>query len=290
MAKAAKEASARVDMEPKQLEQSVLEHLFYTCAKDFSNATFHDVFNAIALATRDRIVHRWLATERTYEETDAKRVYYLSAEFLLGRALSSNLINLGLYELAQKTLSKYDLDLTRILEEELDPGLGNGGLGRLAACFMDSLATLALPAYGYGIRYEFGIFDQHIHEGWQVEQGDDWLRRGNPWEIPRLENRVPVNFYGRVVHTVDEHGNHVSRWVDTEQVVGIPYDMPVIGYGNNTVNTLRLWSAKATRSFNFQVFNDGDYRRAVEDKTASETISKFRPAARAASWRSVILV
>lgn len=261
-------------MEPGVLQQSVTDHLLYTCAKDMKHATLHDVFQAIALATRDRLVERWLATDHTYEEEEVKRCYYLSAEFLLGRALSQNLINLGLYEHARETLAEYDIDLTNVLEEELDPGLGNGGLGRLAACFMDSLATLELPAYGYGIRYEFGIFDQHINDGWQVERGDDWLRRGNPWEIPRLEYRVPVQFYGRVQERYDDEGRLVTQWIDTQEVLGIPYDMPILGYGNHTVNTLRLWSAKASKSFNFSIFNDGDYRRAVEDKTQTETISK----------------
>ncbi len=261
-------------MDPNVLQQSVLDHLLYTCAKDLKHATFHDVFQAMALATRDRLVERWLATENTYEKAEVKRCYYLSAEFLLGRALSQNLINLGLYEHARETLAEYDIDLSRVLEEELDPGLGNGGLGRLAACFMDSLATLELPAYGYGIRYEYGIFDQKISDGWQVERGDDWLRRGNPWEIPRIEYRVPVQFYGRVQERYDEEGNLVTQWVDTQEVLGVPYDLPILGYGNHTVNTLRLWSAKASKSFNFSVFNDGDYRRAVEDKTQTETISK----------------
>lgn len=261
-------------MKLADLQRSVFDHLFYTCAKDLKHATTHDVFRAIALATRDRIVERWLATERAYERSGARRVCYLSAEFLLGRALSQNLINLGLYDVAEETLAKYDIDLTRVLEEELDPGLGNGGLGRLAACFMDSLATLELPAIGYGIRYEFGIFDQKVESGWQIEQGDDWLRRGNPWEIAHLELHVPVQFYGRVRQIQDSSGNLRSQWVETEEVIGVPHDMPILGYDNNTVNTLRLWSAKASKSFNFKVFNDGDYRRAVEKKTQTETISK----------------
>lgn len=267
-------ASQRTSLDPQDIEKSVLDHLFYTCCKDLSTATPLDIFRAIAHATRDRMVHRWLATRKTYVEQGAKRVYYLSAEFLIGRLLAHNLINLGLYDLARTKLAEYDIDLARLLEEELDPGLGNGGLGRLAACFMDSLASLELPAMGYGIRYEFGIFDQLIADGWQVERGDDWLRRGNPWEFARHEFTVPVQFYGHVETRTDEAGHRKSVWVDTQTVMGVPYDMPVLGFKNNTVNTLRLWSARASREFNFQVFNDGDYRRAVEEKALTESISK----------------
>lgn len=266
--------SSRVGMTPEDLEQSVLEHLFYTCGKDLRSATPLDVYRAISHATRDRLVHRWLQSKRTYFHHEAKRVCYLSAEFLIGRALAQNLLNLGIYHLAETSLDHRGLTLKDILEEELDPGLGNGGLGRLAACFMESLATLQYPAYGYGIRYEFGIFDQEIANGWQVERGDDWLRRGNPWEIPRHELSVGVNFYGRVEARVHADGTKSMHWVDTQTVIGVPYDTPILGYQNNTVNTLRLWSAKASKEFNFSVFNDGDYRRAVEEKALSESISK----------------
>jgi len=266
--------SSRVGMTPEDLEQSVLEHLFYTCGKDLRSATPLDVFRAIAHATRDRLVQRWLQTKRTYFHHDIKRVCYLSAEFLIGRALAQNLHSLGIFHLASESLKHHGLDLNAIFEEELDPGLGNGGLGRLAACFMDSLATLQYPGYGYGIRYEFGIFDQLISNGWQIERGDDWLRRGNPWEIARHELSVLVNFYGRVETRVNPDGSKTMHWVDTQTVVGVPYDTPVLGYQNNTVNTLRLWSARASKEFNFSVFNDGDYRRAVEEKALSESISK----------------
>lgn len=266
--------SQRTSLDPTHIEQSVLDHLYYTACKDLSTATPLDIFRAIAFATRDRMVHRWLVTRKTYIEKSPKRVYYLSAEYLIGRLLAHNLINLGLYDLAAEKLAKYEIDLGRVLEEELDPGLGNGGLGRLAACFMDSLATLELPAIGYGIRYEFGIFDQLIADGWQVERGDDWLRRGNPWEIARHEYTVPVQFFGRVETRTNPNGTKTQHWVDTQNVLGVPYDTPILGFRNNTVNTLRLWSARASREFNFQVFNDGDYRRAVEEKAVSESISK----------------
>jgi len=265
----------RTGMDPTTIERAVLDHLHYTCLKDAVTATKRDVFIAVVHATRDRLVHRWLETLRTYGHGgDIKRVYYLSAEFLLGRSLGLNLANLGIYDTIKSLLAKYDIDLDTLLEQEPDPGLGNGGLGRLAACFLDSMATLALPGYGYGIRYEFGIFDQSIRDGWQVERGDAWLRYGNPWEIARPEFTATVNFYGRVEQARDEFGNLRVRWVDTLKVLGLPYDTPIAGYGNNTVNTLRLWEARATQSFDFQVFNDGDYRRAVQNKADSETISK----------------
>lgn len=264
----------RTGMHPDTLRRAVVDHLFYTCVKDDKSATMRDVFEALSHAVRDRLVQRWQRTARTYYKEGVKRAYYLSAEFLLGRMLGNNLINLGLYELAETLLAEYGLDLTRLLEQELDPGLGNGGLGRLAACFLDSLATQGYPGSGYGIRYEFGIFHQEIRDGWQVERGDAWLRFGTPWELPRYEYSVPVNFNGRVEETIGEDGQLQVRWIDTTKVLGVPYDTPVAGFGNNTVNTLRLWAARATKEFDFQVFNDGDYRRAVESKAETESISK----------------
>ena len=264
----------RTGMHPDTLRRAVLDHLFYTCVKDLQSATMRDVFEALAHAVRDRLVQRWQRTARTYYEQGTKRAYYLSAEFLLGRMLGNNLINLGLYELAQTMLAEYKIDLTELLEQEIDPGLGNGGLGRLAACFLDSLATQAYPGSGYGIRYEFGIFHQEIRGGWQIEHGDAWLRYGTPWEVPRYEYSVPVSFHGRVEETLGEDGQLQVRWVDTTKVLGVPYDMPIAGFGNDTVNSLRLWAARATKEFDFQVFNDGDYRRAVESKAETESISK----------------
>ncbi len=264
----------RTGMHPVTLERAVLDHLYYTCCKDENTATALDIFRAMGHAVRDRLTHRWIKTQQTYYEQDAKRVYYLSAEFLLGRAAGHNLINLGQYEVARKLLLAYDIDLGRLLEQEADPGLGNGGLGRLAACFLDSMATLGLPGYGYGIRYEFGIFEQQIRDGWQVEQPDAWVRHGNVWEVPQHENAVTVNFYGKEVQETDAEGRLRTRWVDTQQVLAVPYDMPIAGYNNDTVNSLRLWSAQATNEFNLDVFNDGDYRRAVEEKSLSESISK----------------
>ncbi|MDX9723605.1 MAG: glycogen/starch/alpha-glucan phosphorylase [Myxococcota bacterium] len=264
----------RTGMDPVTLERAIYDHLFYTCAKDEHSATAHDLLTAVSHAVRDRLVHRWIRTQSSYYAHDVKRTHYLSAEYLLGRALANNLINLGMYENTRKVLARHNVDLADLLELEPDPGLGNGGLGRLAACFLDSMATLGLPAIGYGIRYEFGIFEQLIQDGWQIERRDPWLQIGSPWELPRLEYTIAVNFYGRVEQHVDERGRLCHDWVDTQQVLGIPYDLPIAGYGNNTVNTLRLWSARATRQFNLAVFNAGDFRRAVEEKTISEAISK----------------
>jgi glycogen phosphorylase len=264
----------RTGMHPVTLEKAVLDHLYYTCSKDQQSATRLDIFRAVAHATRDRLVQRWIKTQRTYYEKDVKRIYYLSAEFLIGRSLGMNLINLGQFEVARRLLDKYGIDLNRLLEEELDPGLGNGGLGRLAACFLDSMATLGLPGYGYGIRYEFGIFEQGIRDGWQEERPDAWVRYGNPWELARHEYTAEVNFYGRVVQERARDGRLRTKWVDTRKVLGVPYDMPVAGCGNDTVNNLRLWAARATHEFDLTVFNDGDYRRAVEEKALSESISK----------------
>jgi glycogen phosphorylase len=264
----------RTGMSPATLRRAVVDHLRFTQAKTLASATPTDAWLALAHAVRDRLVHRWMSTARRYHDRDVKRVNYLSAEYLLGRQLEANLLTLGVRELAEEGLASYSLDLQRVLDQELDPGLGNGGLGRLAACFMDSLATLELPAMGYGIRYEFGIFRQDIVDGWQVEQPDEWLRRGNPWEIPRPEYTMTVPFGGHVEQGVDPDGRFRARWIEAFRIHGVPYDMPVAGYGNNTVHTLRLWSARASEQFDLAVFNDGDYRRAVERKALDEAISK----------------
>ncbi|MFO0565409.1 MAG: glycogen/starch/alpha-glucan phosphorylase [Polyangiaceae bacterium] len=263
----------RTGMSEKTLRRAVVDHLTYTQSKELTQATLLDVNFALAHTVRDRLVQRWMATQRAYQERDPKRVYYLSAEFLLGRFLANNLVNLGLYDFARRGLSEYGIELEAVLDEEPDPGLGNGGLGRLAACFLDSMATLELPGYGYGIRYEFGIFRQEIVDGNQVERPDDWLKFGHPWEFARPEYAVDVQFGGRVEGYWDDRGYH-PRWVDGTRVVGVPFDYPIAGYGNDTVNTLRLWAARASQEFDLQVFNDGDYRRAVEEKALSESISK----------------
>ncbi|MBK7580400.1 MAG: glycogen/starch/alpha-glucan phosphorylase [Myxococcales bacterium] len=263
----------RTGMSETTLKRAVVDHLTYTQSKDLRAATLLDVNFALAHTVRDRLVQRWMKTQRTYQEQDPKRVYYLSAEFLLGRFLRNSLINLGLYELAQRGLGEYGIDLGAVLDQEPDPGLGNGGLGRLAACFLDSMATLELPGYGYGIRYEFGIFRQEIADGIQIEHPDDWLKFGNPWEFARPEYAVEVQFGGHVETSEDDHG-HLARWVDDNRVLGMPFDYPIAGHANDTVNTLRLWAARASQELDLEVFNDGDYRRAVEEKAISESISK----------------
>ena len=256
------------------LKRALADNLYYTQGKAEYFATPHDYYMALAYTVRDRLLHRRIKTARTYLEKDAKTVYYLSAEFLIGRLLSNNLINIGLYERVRQALQESGLDLDELMEQEDEPGLGNGGLGRLAACFLDSLATLEIPALGYGIRYEYGIFNQSLRDGWQAEQPDRWLRLGNPWEVPRPDYMVEVKFGGRTEAYNDEQGSYQVRWIPDRTVVGTPYDTPVPGYNNNTVNKLRLWSARASEEFNFQVFDAGDYTRAVVDKTFSETISK----------------
>ncbi len=256
------------------LKRALADNLYYIQGKDENFATLYDYYMALAYTVRDRLVHRRIKTAQTYFEKDVKVVYYLSAEFLIGRLLLNNLINLGLYDQIQQALKESGLNLDDLIEREEEPGLGNGGLGRLAACFLDSMATLEIPAVGYGIRYEFGIFDQLICDGWQVEHPDNWLRFGNPWEIPRPDYMVEVKFGGHTELYTDSEGKPRSRWSPRITVIGTPYDTPVPGYGNNTVNTLRLWSARAGEDFDFHVFNAGDYTQAVASKTFSENISK----------------
>ena len=264
----------RTGMTVEALKRALADNLYYIQGKDEYFATPHDYYMALAHTVRDRLLHRRIKTAQSYFEKDVKVVYYLSAEFLIGRLLSNNLINLGLYEQINLALKESGLDLDTLLEREEEPGLGNGGLGRLAACFLDSLATLEIPAVGYGIRYEFGIFDQLIQEGWQIEQRDEWLRFGNPWEVARPDYMVEVKLGGHTESYIDEQGNYQVRWIPDQTVLGIPYDTPVSGYNTDTVNTLRLWSARANQDFNFEVFNTGDYTRAVADKIFSENISK----------------
>ncbi len=258
----------------ESLKESFIHHMEYSLAKDEYSATKHDRYKCLALLARDRLAERWIETQQAYYREDAKRVYYLSLEFLMGRALGNSLINTGLYGDTGRALADLGYDMEELREEEWDAGLGNGGLGRLAACFMDSMATLQLPAYGYGIRYEYGIFFQQIIQGYQAETPDNWLRYGNPWEFPRPEYIYPVKFYGTVHQYHDEKGRFRSDWVDAQVLMAMAYDTPVPGYMNNTVNTLRLWAAKSTREFNLDYFNHGDYHMAVSEKDRSEIISK----------------
>ncbi|MBI5233023.1 MAG: glycogen/starch/alpha-glucan phosphorylase [Deltaproteobacteria bacterium] len=255
------------------LHLSLLDHLTYDLAKDMFSATSRDKFHSVVLSVREHLVEKWIATQQQYYTADTKRIYYLSLEFLLGRLLRNYTLNLGLSDDYVRSVDILGLDFDEIAEHEWDAGLGNGGLGRLAACFLDSMATLKYPGYGYGIRYEYGIFSQKIRDGYQVEAPDNWLRYGNPWEFPRPELLYPVQFYGRV-NTVGGNGKYRMEWVDSEDVMAMAYDYPVPGFRNETVNTLRLWSAKSTRDFNLAHFNSGDYVKAMENKSHSESISK----------------
>jgi len=256
------------------LKRAFADNLYYIQGKNEFLATPHDYYMALAYTVRDRLLHRWIPTTNTYIDKDVKTVFYLSAEFLMGRQLGNNLLNLGLLERFRQVMQESGLNLDDLMMLEAEPGLGNGGLGRLAACFLDSLATLEIPAVGYGIRYEFGIFDQRIEDGAQVEHPDKWLRFGNPWEIRRPESMVEVLYGGHTEAYHDQQGNYRVRWIPKRKVLGTPYDTPVPGYHNNTVNTLRLWRAGASEEFDFQIFDSGDYVGSVTTKIFSENISK----------------
>jgi starch phosphorylase len=258
------------------LTEALVDNLHCLLARLPLHATRHDWYMALAYTVRDRMLDRHIDTVETITgaQSPAKVVAYLSAEFLTGPHLGNGLISLGIWPEAGEAVSRVGQDLAELLEQEEEPGLGNGGLGRLAACYMDSLATLNVPAIGYGIRYEFGIFDQAIRDGWQVELTDKWLRFGNPWEIVRAELEVQVGFGGRTEHYRDAEGGDRVRWVPDKVVKGVPYDTPVPGYRSQTTNLLRLWKAEAAEAFDFEAFNVGDYYRAVDEKVISETISK----------------
>jgi glycogen phosphorylase len=256
------------------LRRSFVDHVTFTRSRALETATPRDRFVALSLAIRDRLSTRWTTTQERYRRTDPKRAYYVSAEFLLGRALVSNLLAVGLLAPYRAVLEDLGIPWASVIEEEPEAALGNGGLGRLAACLLDALATLDMPVYGYGIRYQFGLFRQVIDNGFQVEQADDWLRFVSPWQIERPERILLVHFYGRAEGYVDERGALRRRWVDTRPVVGLPFDTPVAGYGTTTVNSLRLWSARAVRELDFGPFNRGDYVQAVAENDASELLSK----------------
>jgi glycogen phosphorylase len=269
------DAALRGNGGAKLFRERFLYRLQQTQWRSLITATRNDLYMALAYTVRDELVQRAVSTTETFfERGDQKMVCYLSAEFLMGPHLGNNLVNLGLMELARAALEPAGVDLDQLLEQEEEPGLGNGGLGRLAACFMDSLATLEVPAVGYGIRYEFGIFDQDIRDGWQVEVTDKWLRYGNPWEVARPEFAYAVHFGGRTEQAPDGQGGMKVKWNAERAVVGVAYDTPVLGYQVNTCNTLRLFKAEAVESFNFEAFNKGDYYGAVESKMASENITK----------------
>jgi starch phosphorylase len=263
-----------LDTDRESLKRSLSNRLIYSLGKDPITATHRDWFHTTAYAVRERLIERWMETMRSYYRSDAKRVYYLSLEFLTGRLLTNNLLNMGFHEECRHALADLELEIDRIQELESDAALGNGGLGRLAACFLDSMATRSLPAYGYGIRYEYGMFNQRIENGYQVEHPDNWLRYGNPWEFPRPEVLFAVRFGGKVVQFKDEQNHLRFHWTDTEEVMAMAFDTPVPGYDTDTANNMRLWSAKATRDFNLKYFNEGNYIKAVEEKNDSENLSK----------------
>jgi len=267
-------ADTRRGTDVEAWRRSFQENLFYVLGRFPATATANDRYLALAYSVRDRLLDRWVKTSQMYYQRKVRTVCYLSAEFLLGPHLGNNLLNLGAYDTAKQAMEELGLDFEELLNQEEEPGLGNGGLGRLAACYLDSLATLEIPSIGYGIRYEFGVFEQQIRDGWQVEMADKWLRLGNPWEIPRPEIVVNVGFGGRTQPYTDEYGRYRVRWIPARVVKGIAHDTPILGYRVNTANLLRLWSAEAVNSFDFESFNVGDYYGAVEEKIASETISK----------------
>jgi starch phosphorylase len=268
-----KKSGRRVEMTAESLFEDFSWHLRYTLAKDRFNATDHDRYTALAWAVRDRLVERWSLTRQTYRGQNVKRIYYLSLEFLIGRLLGNNVINLQMEEDCRQAMSDAGFDWDVLRDYETDAGLGNGGLGRLAACFLDSMSTLNLPSMGYGLRYNYGIFKQKIVNGCQTEEPDHWLKKGYPWEIVRPEHTQTVPFEGRV-EAVTLEGRTEWRWVDTKPVLGVPYDLPIVGYGGKVVNTLRLWSAQATDEFNFDDFNSGSYVAAVENKVLAENLTK----------------
>jgi len=256
------------------IAESFVDNLFFVQGRSRERATVNDLYMALAHTVRDRLIERWIQTVINYRAQDVRVVCYLSAEFLTGPHLANNLINLGIYDEAEEAMRKLGLSLDTLIEQEEEPGLGNGGLGRLASCFMDSLATLDIPAIGYGIRYEYGIFDQEIRDGWQVETTHKWLRLGDPWALARPEDAFEVKMGGHTESYTDG-GRYRVRWVPEKVIRGIPNDTPILGYRTNTANTMRLWSAEAVESFDFGTFNTGDFFGAVADKVSSENISKI---------------
>jgi glycogen phosphorylase len=264
----------RTALDKEAIKNSFLDDLFYMQGKFAALATRNDYYMALAYAVRDRMLQRWISTAATYTREASRTVAYLSAEFLMGPHLGNNLLNLGITDTVRLGLAELGLNLEELLRQEEEPGLGSGGLGRLAACFIDSLATLEIPSLGYGIRYEFGIFQQQIVDGWQIEKTDKWLRFGNPWELARPEWAVSVKFGGTTEHYIDDRECPRVRWMPHKIVHGVPYDTLILGYRTNTANTLRLWSAEAPESFDFAAFNSGDYYGAVNQKVTSENLSK----------------
>ena len=266
-------------LSPRSLDQegfrkAILGKLIYSVGKDPKNATRHDWFTALAFAVRDRLVDGWMATTRRVYERDEKRVYYLSLEFLIGRLLADSLHNLGLYEPAKLALAELGVDAEQVFKVEPDAALGNGGLGRLAACLLDRMATLGIAGHGFGIRYEHGLFKQGLDDGWQVERPEDWLAFGNPWEFERSEAVYPIRLYGHVREESGADGRCAHVWDGGQRVLAVAYDTPVVGWGGRRINTLRLWSAQSGNLIDLEAFNRGDFMRSVQDQVLSQSISR----------------
>jgi glycogen phosphorylase len=259
---------------PTQMREAVRRHVTYSLGATLDTLSPREKFFAVALAVRDVMVDSMLRTEERYRQVDTKRIYYLSMEFLIGRSLSNNLLNLGLYDACREILPDLGMTMGEVEEAEVDAALGNGGLGRLAACFLDSLATLGLPGYGYGINYEYGLFRQEIRNGEQIEKPDSWRTYPSPWQIERTQEAIELPIYGRVEHATDRKGNYNPMWLDWRVVIGVPHDVLIAGFGGQTVNYLRLYSAKASQEVDMTIFNLGDYIKSVQQKVLSETISK----------------
>lgn len=268
------DTDSRTGMDVESFKQDIQQHLYYTLAKDQYSSTDWDIYRSVVLSVMDRLHDRWIRTQQRYYKQEVKRVYYLSMEYLIGRLLDNMLINLGLQEVAAEAFEEMGLDYDNIREVEVDAGLGNGGLGRLAACFLDSMATLGIPSIGYGIRYDYGIFDQEIEDGWQVEQADLWLQYGYPWNIVRPKVEYPVRFYGESVSHEGEDGELQFEWKNTHDVLAVAYDTPIPGYKNDVVNHLRLWKATASHEFDLKSFNQGEYIEAVRQNMLEENISR----------------
>ncbi len=257
-----------------QVKDAIKHQLRLILARDLGSATKSELWMATSLAVKEMMIDRFIETQKEHSKQDTRRVYYLSLEYLMGRLLNVNLTNLGIKKAVDEALAELGFQLDVLSEEEHDMGLGNGGLGRLAACFLDSMATMDLPAVGYGIHYQFGLFKQEFENGRQIEKPDDWLKNGNPWEIARPQYSQKIQLYGQVEHSYDDLGNYSPQWVGTKEVEGIPYDLPIVGYGAKTVNFLRLWESKASEQLDFKIFNQGGYVEAVREKAMGETISK----------------
>jgi len=283
--------SRALSLEVSKIATDIQHHLRYTLGRRVESATPYEMFRALALAIRPRLVDGLISTADRYERHDAKRLYYLSMEFLIGQSLRNNLMNLGLLETCREAVALLGSDLDDLIGAEPDAALGNGGLGRLAACFLESLATLDMPAYGYGINYDYGLFKQEIDNGFQREEPDSWLNEESPWLVHRPDQSCLVPVYGRVEHGFDRHGRFNPMWMDWKVLIGVPHDMPVVGQGGDTINILRLYSARASQNFDIQIFNQGDYLRALEQKIESERVSKILyPSDTIASGRELRLV